>query len=51
MKKDIAVLMPAYNPGHDIIETLNSLKAQTEPFKLFVITNVLKSVGALQRKS
>ena len=37
MKKDIAVLMPAYNPGHDIIETLDSLKAQTEPFKLFVI--------------
>ena len=37
MKKDIAVLMPAYNPGPEIIETLSSLKAQTEPFKLFVI--------------
>ncbi len=37
MKKDIAVLMPAYNPGDEIIETLNSLRKQTEPFKLFVI--------------
>lgn len=37
MKKDIAVLMPAYNPGNEIIETLNSLRKQTEPFKLFVI--------------
>lgn len=37
MKKDIAVLMPAYNPGPEIAETLSSLKAQTEPFKLFLI--------------
>ncbi len=37
MKKDIAVLMPAYNPGNEIIETLDSLRRQTEPFKLFVI--------------
>ena len=37
MIKDIAVLMPAYNPGNEIIETLDSLRKQTEPFKLFVI--------------
>lgn len=37
MKKDIAVLMPAYNPGPEIEDTLNSLRNQTAPFKLFVI--------------
>ncbi len=35
--KEIAVLMPAYNPGPDIADTLNSLKAQTVPFKLYLI--------------
>jgi glycosyltransferase involved in cell wall biosynthesis len=33
----IAVLMPAYNPGTDIVETLDSLRKQTVPFKLFII--------------
>jgi glycosyltransferase involved in cell wall biosynthesis len=30
-------LMPSYNPGDEIIATLDSLRAQTIPFKLFVI--------------
>jgi glycosyltransferase involved in cell wall biosynthesis len=34
---DIAVLMPAYNPGSEIVDTLDSLKAQDVPFKLYVI--------------
>jgi glycosyltransferase involved in cell wall biosynthesis len=37
LKKEIAVLMPVYNPGQEIRETLESLKAQTAAFKLFVI--------------
>jgi glycosyltransferase involved in cell wall biosynthesis len=36
-EKRIAVLMPAYNPGSEIELTLDSLRAQTVPFKLFVI--------------
>ncbi len=36
-EKRIAVLMPAYNPGPEIAHTLDSLRAQTVPFKLFVI--------------
>lgn len=36
-QKRIAVLMPAYNPGSEIGLTLDSLRAQTVPFKLFVI--------------
>jgi glycosyltransferase involved in cell wall biosynthesis len=35
--KEIAVLMPAYNPGPDISLTLNSLKQQQVDFKLYVI--------------
>jgi glycosyltransferase involved in cell wall biosynthesis len=35
--KEIAVLMPAYNPGPDIALTLNSLKNQQIDFKLYVI--------------
>jgi glycosyltransferase involved in cell wall biosynthesis len=35
--KEIAVLMPAYNPGPDIALTLDSLKQQQAGFKLYVI--------------
>lgn len=37
MQTHIAVLMPVYNPGSEIKETLDSLKNQTLPFKLFVV--------------
>ena len=33
----IAVLMPSYNPGEGIHMTLNSLRSQSVPFKLFVV--------------
>jgi glycosyltransferase involved in cell wall biosynthesis len=33
----IAVLMPVYSPGAELVQTLNSLKAQTVPFKLFIV--------------
>jgi GT2 family glycosyltransferase len=33
----IAVLMPVYNPGEELTETLNSLRAQTVPFRLFLV--------------
>lgn len=29
--------MPAFNPGSEIVQTLDSLKKQTVPFKLFVV--------------
>lgn len=34
---DIAVLMPVYNPGPEIQWTINSLREQTIPFKLFLV--------------
>jgi glycosyltransferase involved in cell wall biosynthesis len=37
LRADIAVLMPAYNPGPEINDTLASLRNQKVPFKLFVI--------------
>lgn len=36
-RPDIAVVMPSYNPGPEIGWTLESLRAQTVPFKLFVV--------------
>lgn len=36
-KMKIAVLLPCYEPGGDIDTTLDSLRTQTVPFKLFVI--------------
>jgi GT2 family glycosyltransferase len=33
----IAVLMPVYNPDQSLALTLNSLKAQTMPFKLYLV--------------
>lgn len=44
MKKEIAVLMPAYNPGLEISETLDSLHRQSAPFKLFVIDDGSRNV-------
>lgn len=34
---DIAVLLPVYNPGAELVQTLDSLRTQTVPFKLFVV--------------
>jgi len=34
---DIAILMPVYNPGPEIQWTINSLREQTIPFKLFLV--------------
>jgi GT2 family glycosyltransferase len=34
---EIAMLMPVYNPGADLVGTLDSLRAQTIPFKLFLV--------------
>ncbi len=34
---EIAVLMPVYNPGKDLKLTLDSLRAQSAPFKLFLV--------------
>ena len=36
-KADIAILMPAYNPGSGLVETLNSIRQQTVPFHLFLV--------------
>jgi len=35
-KCDLAVILPCYNPGPEIEWTLDSLRAQTIPFRLFV---------------
>jgi GT2 family glycosyltransferase len=34
---DIAVLMPVYNPGDELKATLDSLRAQSVPFRLFLV--------------
>lgn len=36
-KVDIAVLLPAYNPGSGLTQTLNSMRQQTVPFHLFLV--------------
>jgi GT2 family glycosyltransferase len=36
-RNDIAVLMPCYNPGTDLQGTLQSLRSQTVPFRLFLV--------------
>ncbi len=36
-RTDIAVVLPSYNPGEEIAWTLESFRAQTVPFKLFVV--------------
>jgi GT2 family glycosyltransferase len=37
MLPDIAVLMPVFNPGPDLKDSLDSLRAQTIPFKLYLV--------------
>jgi GT2 family glycosyltransferase len=39
MKKrtNIAVLMPVYNPGTELVATLDGLRAQSVPFQLFLV--------------
>jgi GT2 family glycosyltransferase len=34
---EIAVLLPSYNPGPELAGTLDSLRAQTQPFRLFLV--------------
>jgi glycosyltransferase involved in cell wall biosynthesis len=34
---NIAVLLPSYNPGPEIVGTLDSLRAQSIPFRLFLV--------------
>jgi GT2 family glycosyltransferase len=34
---EIAVLMPVYNPGKDLVLTLDSLRAQSLPYKLYLV--------------
>ena len=39
----IAVLLPSYNPGPELTGTLNSLRVQSMPFRLFLIDDGSKS--------
>lgn len=34
---EIAILLPAYNPGQGLIQTLNSIRQQTVPYHLFLV--------------
>jgi glycosyltransferase involved in cell wall biosynthesis len=36
-KAEIAVLLPAYNPGTGLTQTLNSIRQQTVPYHLFLV--------------
>jgi glycosyltransferase involved in cell wall biosynthesis len=36
-KAEIAVLVPAYNPGPGLIDTLNSIRQHTVPYHLFLV--------------
>jgi glycosyltransferase involved in cell wall biosynthesis len=36
-KADIAVLLPAYNPGSGLTQTLDSIRQQTVPYHLFLV--------------
>jgi GT2 family glycosyltransferase len=36
-RANIAVLIPSYNPGSGLTDTLNSLRAQTVPYHLFIV--------------
>ena len=37
LKAEIAVLLPAYNPGQGLIQTVDSIRQQTTPYHLFVV--------------
>lgn len=37
VKADIAILMPAYNPGSGLVKTLDSIRQQTVPYHLFLV--------------
>jgi GT2 family glycosyltransferase len=41
----IAVLIPSYNPGTELQGTLQSLRSQTVPFRLFIIDDGSKQPG------
>jgi glycosyltransferase involved in cell wall biosynthesis len=36
-KPEIAVLLPAYNPGAGLVQTLDSIRKQTVPYQLFLV--------------
>jgi GT2 family glycosyltransferase len=40
---DIAVLMPVYNPGSEIVATFDSLRAQDVPFRLYLVDDGSRS--------
>ncbi len=42
-KAEIAVLLPAYNPGSGLTQTLDSMRQQTVPFHLFLVDDGSKA--------
>ena len=45
----IAVLLPTYNPGPELAETLDSLRKQSVPFRLFLVDDGSKYPGDYEK--
>ena len=46
----IAVLLPTYNPGPELAETLDSLRRQTVPFRTFSLSMMAASARVTMKR-